>query len=89
MKVVITDHGKILHKAGALHVFPVRGAGPDDIGFAAHGELEGRTPIGWQQFFPALHRTGRVVVADDEAGTLEVAAAGSVTPEAPNATQQS
>jgi hypothetical protein len=89
MKVVLTDHGKILHKAGALHLFPVRGTGANDIAFAAHGELEGRTPIGWNQFFPALERSGRVVVADDEAGTLEIAAAGAIPAQTSDAPQQS
>ena len=89
MKVVLTDHGKILHKAGALHLFPVKGAGEGDLAFAGHGELEGRTPIGWNQFFPALHKSGLVVVADDEAGTLTLAPEGTALAEATNATQQS
>jgi hypothetical protein len=73
MKVVLRDHGKILHWAGAHQLFPAKGAGGDgDISFAGHGALEGRTPIGWNQFFPALERNGKVVVADDEAGTLSV-----------------
>lgn len=70
MKVVLSDHGKILHWAGAHHLFPVRGATLNDVAFASHGALEGRSPIGWQEFFPAIDRTDSVVVADDEAGTL-------------------
>jgi hypothetical protein len=88
MKVVLTDHGKILHKAGALHVFPVKGA-TGEIGFAAHGELEGRTPIGWNQFFPDLERSGKVVVADDEAGTIEIADKSVAAGQTSNATQSS
>lgn len=73
MKTVLRDHGQIIHKAGAHHLFPVRGpGGAEDLSFAAHGALEGRTPIGWQEFFPALERSGRVVLADDDAGTLSV-----------------
>lgn len=73
MKVVLKDHGKVLHWAGAHHLFPVRGtAGADDVSFASHGALDGRTPIGWQEFFPALDRTEKVVVADDEDGSLTV-----------------
>jgi hypothetical protein len=71
MKVVLTDHGKILHWAGAHHLFPVRGSGGRrDVTFASHGELEGRTPIGWQEFFPVLDAWDLVVVADEEQGTL-------------------
>jgi len=54
MKSILTDHGKILHWAGAHHLFPVRGKDAADIAFASHGELAGRTPIGWHQFFPPL-----------------------------------
>ncbi len=72
---ILHDHGQILHWMGAHHRFPVRGPGADDIGFASHGELEGRSPIGWQEFFPVLSRTGRVVRVDDEAGTAEVVSA--------------
>ena len=73
MKVVLTDHGKILHWAGAHLLFPVRGSGGrSDVSFASHGELEGRTPIGWQEFFPALDARDLVVVADEDAGTLSL-----------------
>lgn len=92
MKVVLTDHGKILHWAGAHHLFPARGsAGPYDVSFASHGELNGRVAIGWQDFFPALDRTDSVVVADDADGSMVVVtqtaataavAAGAVVPAA-------
>lgn len=73
MKVVLKDHGKILHTAGAHHLFPVRGpAGINDVRFASHGALEGATPIGWNEFFPALERGDLCVVADSEEGTLSV-----------------
>jgi len=76
MKVVLKDHGRILHWAGAHHLFPVRGPGGfTDVSFASHGALEGRTPIGWQEFFPALERSDSVVVADDDEGTLSVSPA--------------
>lgn len=71
MKRTLTDHGHILHWAGAHHMFPVQGPG-DALGFATHGETEGRTAIGWQVFFPALERSRSLVVVDDEAGTIEV-----------------
>ena len=75
MKIVLTDHGKILHWAGAHHLFPVRGsAGPYDVSFASHGALEGRKPIGWQEFFPAIDRSDSVVVADEDEGTMTVMA---------------
>lgn len=72
MKRIIHDHGEILHYSGAHHLFPVQGASADEVSFAAHGELEGRTPIGWNVFFPALARTRKVVLIDDEAGTAQV-----------------
>jgi hypothetical protein len=87
MKVVLTDHGKILHWAGAHHLFPVRGAeGPGDVSFARHGELEGRTPIGWQEFFPVLDKRDLVVIADEDGGSMSLLpsdkAAAAVTSDA-------
>ena len=85
MKKVLTDHGHILHWMGAHHLFPVQGA-DGALGFAAHGALEGRTPIGWQHFFPALRAKNAAVLVDEEAGTAEVVsqeeAARAGTPEA-------
>ncbi len=75
MKRILTDHGHILHWMGAHHMFPVKGAGADDVSFGTHGALEGKTPIGWHEFFPALARTKRVVLVDDEGGTAQVLAA--------------
>ncbi|MFM2151808.1 MAG: hypothetical protein RL199_243 [Pseudomonadota bacterium] len=72
MKRPVDDHGEILHWMGAHHLFPVRGASADDVGFASHGELEGRTPIGWHLFFPALGRTGKRVFVDEETGAATV-----------------
>jgi hypothetical protein len=72
MKRPVHDHGAILHWMGAHHLFPVRGASADDVGFASHGELEGRTPIGWHAFFPALARTHKTVFVDDETGAATV-----------------
>ncbi len=73
MKKILRDHGNILHWAGAHHLFPVRGPGGDaDVSFATHGELEGRTPIGWNNFFPAIEGARKVVLADDDAGVLTV-----------------
>jgi hypothetical protein len=74
MKRIVQDHGEILHWAGAHHVFPVRGPGEGDVAFAGHGESEGRKPIGWNEFFPALARAKRVVIVDDDSGTIEVGA---------------
>lgn len=74
MKRVLRDHGEILHEAGRHGAFPVRGA-DGEIGFASHGALEGRRPIGWQDFFPALHAARKVVVVDED-GTLSVVAEG-------------
>jgi hypothetical protein len=76
MKVVLTDHGKILHWAGAHHLFPVRGTtGPYDVSFASHGELNGRVAIGWNEFFPAVDKSDAVIVADEDEGTLSVLSA--------------
>ena len=75
MKRILQDHGHILHWMGVHHMFPVKGATADDVGFGAHGELEGKSPIGWNEFFPALARGKKVVVVDDEAGTAVVLAA--------------
>lgn len=72
MKSVLRDHGHILHWAGGHHLFPVRGPGETDLGFAGHGELEGRKPVGWHVFFSILDDTGKVVVVDDAAGKAEV-----------------
>jgi hypothetical protein len=72
MKRPVEDHGEILHWMGAHHLFPVRGASGDDIGFAGHGELEGRTAIGWNVFFPALARARKRVLVDDETGSATV-----------------
>lgn len=69
---VLFDHGEILHWMGAHHLFPVRGASDQELGFASHGALEGRTAIGWQIFFPALAHTDQVVVVDDESGEAKV-----------------
>ncbi len=76
MKRIVKDHGEILHWAGAHHVFPVRGAQADDVSFASHGDTEGRKAIGWHEFFPALMRTGKVVLIDDDAGAATVGAPG-------------
>jgi hypothetical protein len=79
MKIVLKDHGKILHWAGAHYLFPVRGSGgPNDVAFASPGGLEGRTPIGWDEFFPVLDRTDQVVIADEEEGTMSVGAPDSL-----------
>jgi hypothetical protein len=72
MKHILREHGEILHQTGGRGFFPVRGAEPSDIGFAAHGQLEGRTPIGWNQFFPVFDRRHLAVVVDDEAGTVAI-----------------
>lgn len=72
MKRVLRDHGEILHWTGGHHWFPVRGAAETDLGFAKHGALEGRTPIGWHQFFPPFDAADQVLVVDDEDGTLEL-----------------
>jgi hypothetical protein len=79
MKRVIHDHGAILHWAGFHHVFPVKGPADTDLGFGSHGALEGRTPIGWNEFFPSLAKSRRVVVVDDEAGTATCVAAAETT----------
>lgn len=80
MKKTLTDHGQILHWMGAHHLFPVQGS-DGKLGFAGHGGLEGRTPIGWQTFFPALRTQNAAVVVDEEEGTAVVVPAA----EAPQA----
>ena len=72
MQRTLTDHGQILHWAGRHERFPVRAA-DGSVGFAGHDdEAEGRTPIGWQEFFPALAKARQAVLVDDEAATIEV-----------------
>jgi hypothetical protein len=72
MKRRVDDHGEILHWMGAHHLFPVKDAVTGTVSFAGHGELEGRTPIGWNVFFPALARSGGRVFVDDETGVATV-----------------
>lgn len=72
MKTILRDHGRILHWMGGHHLFPVRGPGEHDLGFAAHGATGGRQAIGWNLFFEVLDETGRVVVVDGEAGEATV-----------------
>lgn len=79
MKKELTDHGHILHWMGFHRLFPVRGT-DGTLGFAAHGELEGRTAIGWQEFFPALRTQNATVVVDEEEGTAVVTQKGSLSP---------
>lgn len=76
MKKELTDHGHILHWMGFHRLFPVQAA-DGSLGFAAHGGLEGRKPIGWQEFFPALRAQKGVVVVDEEAGTAAVTQKGA------------
>ena len=72
MKRTLTNHGEILHWAGRHERFPVR-AGDGTVGFAGHEDVEGRTPIGWHEFFPALAKARQAVVVDDEEGTIAIA----------------
>ena len=70
MKRVLRDHGQILHAAGHLSMFPVKGSGPKDLGFAHHGGAEGKTALGWGTWFPQFEAAGLVVVWDQDAGEL-------------------
>jgi hypothetical protein len=79
MQRVLNDHGRILHWMGFHHFFPVKGPAPADLGFASHADLAGRTPIGWNEFFPALAAGRKVVVVDDEAGTAVCLPAAETT----------
>jgi hypothetical protein len=84
MKRILLDHGQILHWMGAHHMFPVKGAGAGDVSFGSHGALDGKTPIGWNEFFPALAKAKKVVLVDDEAGTAAVVAAQEAEAQAPS-----
>lgn len=72
MKRLLREHGDVLHGAGFRGCFPVRGATRDDIGFATPGRLEGRTPVGWHEFFPVFDRRRLAVLADDADGTFQL-----------------
>lgn len=71
MKRVLRDHGDIIHWTGGRGFFPVR-TPSGDLEFTKHGQLEGRTPIGWQEFFPPFDQGRFVVVLDEEAETVVV-----------------
>lgn len=71
MKRVLRDHGDIIHWTGGRGFFPVK-TSSGNLEFARHGQLEGRTPIGWQDFFPPFDRGGFVVVLDEENESVEV-----------------
>lgn len=78
MKKELTDHGEIIHWMGFHRLFPVVSA-DGTLGFAAHGGLEGRKAIGWQEFFPALRVQNVVVVVDEDEGTATVTQKGSLS----------
>lgn len=71
MKRVLRDHGDIIHWTGGRGFFPVRSES-GELGFASHGALNGRTPIGWHEFFPVFDKSGFVVVLDEEENTVEL-----------------
>jgi hypothetical protein len=77
-KLQTTDHGLILHYAGAHHLFPVaKKASPESIRLAAHdGVAPDEIRIGWPAFFgPFTH--GGMVFSYDEADGQPVRAAPS------------
>ena len=69
-KQATTDHGRILHFAGAHHLFPVaKKADPSKIRLAAHDSVEAdEVRIGWDAFFRPFIDGGLVFLHDDSAG---------------------
>jgi hypothetical protein len=73
MKVATHDRGEVLNLAGAQHLSPASQDGSPRL--ATEGETAGR--VGWEAFFSALDRAGRVVSwdTDDAASARAVPAA--------------
>ena len=71
-KQTTSDHGRILHYAGAHHLFPVaKKADRTQIRLAAHDEnLEtaGEARIGWDAFFRPFIDRGLVFLHDETTG---------------------
>ena len=69
-KQVTNDHGRILHYAGAHHLFPVaKKADRAQIRLAAHDEnLDGEVRIGWDAFFRPFIDRGLVFLHDETSG---------------------
>ena len=69
-KASTEDHGKIIHFAGAHHLFPVaKKADPKAIRLAgADGVAEDEARIGWDKFFRAFIDGGMVFVHDEAEG---------------------
>ena len=69
-KTVTEDHGKIIHFAGAHHLFPVAKKGDAKaIRLAGHdGVGEDDVRIGWDKFFRAFIDGGMAFVHDEAEG---------------------
>ncbi len=71
-KQVTSDHGRILHYAGAHHLFPVAKKGDrTQIRLASNDEnLEslGESRIGWDAFFRPFIDRGLVFLHDETSG---------------------
>ena len=69
-KVATTDHGKIIHFAGAHHLFPVaKKSDRAQIRLSAgDGVADDELRFGWDAFFRAFIDAGMVFVHDDSEG---------------------
>ena len=75
-KQVTNDHGRILHYAGAPHLFPVaKKADRAQIRLASHDEnLDSEVRIGWDAFFRPFIDRGLVFLHDETSGQPVTAA---------------
>ena len=69
-KQVITDHGRILHFAGAHHLFPVaKKTDAGQIRLTSHDAVaEDEVRIGWDAFFRPFIDRGLVFLHDEAGG---------------------
>jgi hypothetical protein len=81
-KQTTTDHGVILHWAGAHQRFPVSKKGePAKIRLAAHnGVASDEERIGWPAFFGPFTKAGMVFLYDETDGQPASAASASSSP---------
>jgi hypothetical protein len=69
-KQVTTDHGRIIHFAGAHHLFPVaKKSDRAQVRLAAEGEVaEDELRIGWDGYFRPFIDRGLVFLHDETSG---------------------
>ena len=69
-KQATTDHGVILHYAGAHHLFPVaKKDKASEVRLAGHDDVaEGEVRVGWDGYFRPFIDGGLVFVFDETGG---------------------